>query len=191
MVRSVLFRSFPTAELNESSRPQVGACASTSSSWASCRHSTCTSSFTPLPYAVSPLPSGSFLPTPYGTVPHPRLSAHRPFRPSDLLRPPNSCSTFSPSSTSLNPLRRRLWDVADDAFFAKQHQCCPALMAIEMPLLSPGLWTLIWFIVSFILFIGFILAALATWKQSPHAMYCQAQTFLPCVLLFVSRRRRR
>jgi hypothetical protein len=82
----------------------------------------------------------------------------------------------------LLPPQNSLWDVADDAFFAKQNPCCPALMWNQTRILGPGLWTLIWFLISFILFIGFILAALATWKQSPHAMYCQAQTFLPCVL---------
>ncbi|GAA5990829.1 hypothetical protein JCM11641_000842 [Rhodosporidiobolus odoratus] len=79
-----------------------------------------------------------------------------------------------------------LWDVADDAFFAKQNPCCPSLYFQAMPALSPGLWTMIWFAVSFLLFIGFILAALATWKQDPHAMYCQAQTFLPYVFFFTS-----
>ncbi|GAA6023407.1 hypothetical protein JCM11491_006461 [Sporobolomyces phaffii] len=72
-----------------------------------------------------------------------------------------------------------LWDAADDAFFAKQYPCCPALFSQRMPKLNPGIWTLIWFLVSFILFIGFVLAGLAAWKQSPHAMRCQADTFLP------------
>ncbi|BGP19655.1 hypothetical protein JCM10213v2_007751 [Rhodosporidiobolus nylandii] len=66
-----------------------------------------------------------------------------------------------------------LWDVADDAFFAKQHPCCPSLFFQAMPSLGPGLWTMIWFFISFLFFVGFVLAALATWKQSPHAMYCQ------------------
>lgn len=74
-----------------------------------------------------------------------------------------------------------LWDVADDAFFAKQNPSCPYLHWEGQPALSPALWTIIWVLVSFLLFVGFVLAALATWKQSPHAMYCQAQTFLPCV----------
>ncbi|GAA5895389.1 hypothetical protein JCM6882_006238 [Rhodosporidiobolus microsporus] len=72
-----------------------------------------------------------------------------------------------------------LWDVADDAFFAKQNPCCPSLFFQAMPSLGPGIWTMIWFFLSFIFFIGFILAGLAAWKQDPHAMYCQAQTFLP------------
>ncbi|GAA6042441.1 hypothetical protein JCM8097_008454 [Rhodosporidiobolus ruineniae] len=72
-----------------------------------------------------------------------------------------------------------LWDVADDAFFAKQNPCCPALMHVAMPALSPGIWTIIWFLLSFLFFVGFILAGLAAWKQSPHAVYCQAQTWLP------------
>ncbi|GAA6023776.1 hypothetical protein JCM10207_001190 [Rhodosporidiobolus poonsookiae] len=72
-----------------------------------------------------------------------------------------------------------LWDVADDAFFAKPNPSCPAQMFQALPSLSPGIWTIIWSVVSFVCFVGFILAALATWKQSPHAMYCQAQTFLP------------
>ncbi|TNY22642.1 peptidase M50B-like-domain-containing protein [Rhodotorula diobovata] len=72
-----------------------------------------------------------------------------------------------------------LWDVADDAFFAKQNPSCPYLHWEGQPALSPALWTIIWVLVSFLLFVGFVLAALATWKQSPHAMYCQAQTFLP------------
>lgn len=70
---------------------------------------------------------------------------------------------------------RRLWDVADDAFFAKQNPCCPALHFETVPKLSPAVWTLIYVLASFLLFIGFILAALATWKQSPHAMYCQVR----------------
>ncbi|KPV72659.1 uncharacterized protein RHOBADRAFT_46703 [Rhodotorula graminis WP1] len=72
-----------------------------------------------------------------------------------------------------------LWDVADDAFFAKQNPSCPYLHWESQPALSPAVWTLIWLAASFLLFVGFVLAALATWKQSPHAMYCQAQTFLP------------
>ncbi|GAA5900287.1 hypothetical protein JCM8208_005316 [Rhodotorula glutinis] len=72
-----------------------------------------------------------------------------------------------------------LWDVADDAFFAKQNPSCPYLHWESQPALSPAVWTLIWLVASFLLFVGFVLAALATWKQSPHAMYCQAQTFLP------------
>ncbi|CDR35517.1 RHTO0S01e01090g1_1 [Rhodotorula toruloides] len=72
-----------------------------------------------------------------------------------------------------------LWDVADDAFFAKQNPCCPSLHFEAFPRLSPGIWSIIYITLSFLLFVGFILAALATWKQSPHAMYCQAQTFLP------------
>ncbi|TKA50960.1 hypothetical protein B0A53_05741 [Rhodotorula sp. CCFEE 5036] len=72
-----------------------------------------------------------------------------------------------------------LWDVADDAFFAKQNPCCPALHFEAMPRLSPAGWTILYVAVSLLVFVGFILAALATWKQSPHAMYCQAQSFLP------------
>ncbi|GAA5879876.1 hypothetical protein JCM16303_004381 [Sporobolomyces ruberrimus] len=72
-----------------------------------------------------------------------------------------------------------LWDAADDAFFAKQYPCCPALFYQRFPSLNPGLWTLIWFLISFLFFIGFVLAGLATWKQSDHAMRCQADTFLP------------
>ncbi|GAA5900790.1 uncharacterized protein JCM6883_004655 [Sporobolomyces salmoneus] len=72
-----------------------------------------------------------------------------------------------------------LWDAADDAFFAKQYPCCPALFFNALPALNPGLWTLIWFLVSFLFFVGFVLAGLAAWKQSPHAMRCQADTFLP------------
>ncbi|GAA6059203.1 hypothetical protein JCM10212_006596, partial [Sporobolomyces blumeae] len=72
-----------------------------------------------------------------------------------------------------------LWDSADDAFFAKQYPCCPTLFYEQLPMLGPGLWTLIWFLVSFVFFVGFVLAGLATWKQSPHAMKCQADTFLP------------
>ncbi|GAA5868583.1 hypothetical protein JCM3774_005436 [Rhodotorula dairenensis] len=72
-----------------------------------------------------------------------------------------------------------LWDVADDAFFAKQNPCCPALHFESLPRLSPAAWTGIYVAASFLLFVGFILAALATWKESQHAMYCQAQTFLP------------
>ncbi|GAA6049262.1 hypothetical protein NBRC10513_005745 [Rhodotorula toruloides] len=72
-----------------------------------------------------------------------------------------------------------LWDVADDAFFAKQNPCCPSLHFEAFPRLSPGIWSMIYITLSFLLFVGFILAALATWKESPHAMYCQAQTFLP------------
>ncbi|KAJ8292094.1 60S ribosomal protein L18-B [Rhodotorula toruloides] len=66
-----------------------------------------------------------------------------------------------------------LWDVADDAFFAKQNPCCPSLHFEAFPRLSPGIWSIIYITLSFLLFVGFILAALATWKQSPHAMYCQ------------------
>ncbi|GAA5995251.1 M50 family metallopeptidase [Rhodotorula paludigena] len=72
-----------------------------------------------------------------------------------------------------------LWDVADDAFFAKQNPSCPYLHWESMPALTPAIWTIIYVVLSFLFFIGFILAALAAWKQSPHAMYCQAQTFLP------------
>ncbi|BGP27292.1 hypothetical protein JCM10295v2_006256 [Rhodotorula toruloides] len=72
-----------------------------------------------------------------------------------------------------------LWDVADDAFFAKQNPCCPSLHFEAFPRLSPGIWSMIYITLSLLLFVGFILAALATWKQSTHAMYCQAQTFLP------------
>ncbi|GAA5826756.1 hypothetical protein JCM11251_002883 [Rhodosporidiobolus azoricus] len=72
-----------------------------------------------------------------------------------------------------------LWDVADDAFFAKQNPCCPSLFFKAMPALGPGIWTMIWLLLSFLFFVGFILAGLAAWKQDPHAMYCQAQTFLP------------
>ncbi|GAA5848981.1 hypothetical protein JCM9279_004683 [Rhodotorula babjevae] len=72
-----------------------------------------------------------------------------------------------------------LWDVADDAFFAKQNPSCPYLHWESQPALSPAVWTLIWLVASFLFFVGFVLAALTTWKQSPHAMYCQAQTFLP------------
>jgi hypothetical protein len=42
-----------------------------------------------------------------------------------------------------------------------------------MPRLSPAGWTILYVAVSLLVFVGFILAALATWKQSPHAMYCQ------------------
>ncbi|KAK4057490.1 hypothetical protein OIO90_001559 [Microbotryomycetes sp. JL221] len=72
-----------------------------------------------------------------------------------------------------------LWDVLDDAVFAKRNPCCPAQHTLAYPLLSPGMYTIIWFLISFTLFVGFVLAALATWKQSPHAMYCQARAFLP------------
>lgn len=66
-----------------------------------------------------------------------------------------------------------LWDVADDAFFAKQNPCCPALHFEAMPRMSPAGWTILYVVVSLLVFVGFILAALAAWKQSPHAMYCQ------------------
>ncbi|KWU44589.1 hypothetical protein RHOSPDRAFT_12789, partial [Rhodotorula sp. JG-1b] len=59
-----------------------------------------------------------------------------------------------------------LWDVADDAFFAKQNPCCPALHFEAMPRLSPAGWTILYVVVSLLIFVGFILAALATWKQS-------------------------
>ncbi|BGP51228.1 hypothetical protein JCM10450v2_007157 [Rhodotorula kratochvilovae] len=72
-----------------------------------------------------------------------------------------------------------LWDVADDAFFAKEHPSCPYHHWEVLPSLSPAAWTMIYILLSFLFFVGFILAALAAWKESPHAMYCQAQTFLP------------
>ncbi|KAK4052718.1 hypothetical protein OIV83_002005 [Microbotryomycetes sp. JL201] len=66
-----------------------------------------------------------------------------------------------------------LWDVLDDAIFAKRNPCCPAQHTLAFPILSPGsksLFTILWFLISFVFFVGFVLAALATWKQSPHAM---------------------
>jgi len=95
-------------------------------------------------------------------------------------RPPHSALAVS-LLTQSPATARRLWDVADDAFFAKQNPSCPYLHWESQPALSPAIWTLIWLVTSFLLFVGFVLAAFATWKQSPHAMYCQAQTFLPCV----------
>ncbi|CEQ39400.1 SPOSA6832_00916, partial [Sporobolomyces salmonicolor] len=76
-------------------------------------------------------------------------------------------------------LRFYILFIGDDAFFAKQYPCCPTLFFQQYPFLNPGLWTLIWFLLSFIFFVGFILAALACFKQSPHALYCQAQGWLP------------
>ncbi|GAA6049186.1 hypothetical protein JCM3770_003299 [Rhodotorula araucariae] len=72
-----------------------------------------------------------------------------------------------------------LWDVADDAFFAKEHPSCPYQHWEALPSLSPAAWTMIYVVLSSLFFVGFILAALAAWKESPHTMYCQAQTFLP------------
>jgi hypothetical protein len=66
----------------------------------------------------------------------------------------------------------------DDAFFAKQYPCCPALFFQQIPALNPGIWTLIWFVLSFVFFVGFVLAGLATWKQNPNEMRCQADGFL-------------
>lgn len=74
---------------------------------------------------------------------------------------------------TLGATLRSLWDVADDAFFAKQNPCCPALHFEVFPRLSPALWTIIYVVASFLLFVGFILSALATWKETPHAMYCE------------------
>lgn len=85
-----------------------------------------------------------------------------------MLPPSNG---FLTRSITLNSL----WDVADDAFFAKQNPCCPALHFEAMPRLSPAAWTSIYIVASLVLFAGFILAALATWKQSSFAMYCQVR----------------
>ncbi|ORY88232.1 peptidase M50B-like-domain-containing protein [Leucosporidium creatinivorum] len=63
-----------------------------------------------------------------------------------------------------------LWDVIDDAIFAKENPCCPAQFTLVMPAISPGIFTLVWFFISFIFFIGFVLAGLATWKESHHVL---------------------
>lgn len=74
-----------------------------------------------------------------------------------------------------------LWDVGDDYIFQKDHPCCPVLYhrALLPTVVDPMIFTVAWIVLSVIFFICFVLAGLATWKESPHAMYCQAQSFLP------------
>ncbi|GAA5839733.1 hypothetical protein JCM11251_002576 [Rhodosporidiobolus azoricus] len=40
-----------------------------------------------------------------------------------------------------------------------------------------AVWFGIWLLLSFLVLVGLILGALAYWRESPHAMYCQAQSF--------------
>lgn len=58
----------------------------------------------------------------------------------------------------------------DDALFAKENACCATLHFLVLEVWSPALWTLFYLAVSFVIFVGFILAGLATWKEGPHAM---------------------
>ncbi|KAM0753661.1 hypothetical protein T439DRAFT_160328 [Meredithblackwellia eburnea MCA 4105] len=73
-----------------------------------------------------------------------------------------------------------LWDVMDELLFTKQNPSCPSQHAVGFAMEgSEFIFTLAYFGVSFIFFVLFVLAALATWKETHHAMYCQALTFLP------------
>ncbi|KAK4701914.1 hypothetical protein P7C70_g4308, partial [Phenoliferia sp. Uapishka_3] len=59
----------------------------------------------------------------------------------------------------------------------------PVLKVTIDPTIGGGtfivIWFCIWLAASFIILIAFVLAALATWRETPHGMYCQSQTFLP------------
>ncbi|KAH8918551.1 hypothetical protein BT69DRAFT_1247414 [Atractiella rhizophila] len=72
-----------------------------------------------------------------------------------------------------------VWDVMDDFVFRKVNPCCVVQFATRIPRLNPGIWGAIWLIVSIIFFVSWVLIALVTWRQTPHGMYCQSQSFLP------------
>lgn len=72
-----------------------------------------------------------------------------------------------------------IYDVMDDFVFRKVNSCCPVQHATRIPRINPGIWALIYFTLAWIFFIAFLLIALAVWKETPHAMFCQGQTFLP------------
>ncbi|GAA6012382.1 hypothetical protein JCM10207_007068 [Rhodosporidiobolus poonsookiae] len=90
-----------------------------------------------------------------------------------------------------------LWDTMDDFFHRKQNECCvvvheantgiPAMGESSLPLSSrtkPDLlflavWLGVWFFLSMAMLVGFILGALAYWRETEHGMYCQGQSFAP------------
>ncbi|GAA5860766.1 hypothetical protein JCM8547_005528 [Rhodosporidiobolus lusitaniae] len=71
-----------------------------------------------------------------------------------------------------------LWDTMDDFFHRKQNECC--VVMLESNTAVPAMaWFAIWFLLSVAVLIGSILGALAYWRETPHAMYCQGQSFAP------------
>ncbi|MBW0550550.1 hypothetical protein O181_090265, partial [Austropuccinia psidii MF-1] len=72
-----------------------------------------------------------------------------------------------------------LYDVMDDFVFRKLNPCCPVLFEERWPLIRAGVWAMLWTFVSAINFVAWILLSLAVWRQTPRAMFCQSQQFLP------------
>jgi len=80
------------------------------------------------------------------------------------------------------------WDIMDDLVFRKVNPCCPkaieyrfTIAGVDPPMSAVPAAPVAagWAALSVILFVGFILLALAVFRYTPHGEYCQAQTFLP------------
>ncbi|GAA5911668.1 hypothetical protein JCM6882_006935 [Rhodosporidiobolus microsporus] len=69
-----------------------------------------------------------------------------------------------------------LWDTIDDFFLRKQNECCVVMQESNTGV-PAMVWFGVWFVLSFVVLVGFILGALAYWREMPHAMYCQGQSF--------------
>jgi len=72
-----------------------------------------------------------------------------------------------------------IYDVMDDFVFRKMNPSCPILFQTQFPLISAGQWALIWTLYSGISFAAWIILAIVVWRQTPRAMFCQSQQFLP------------
>ncbi|ORY79752.1 peptidase M50B-like-domain-containing protein [Leucosporidium creatinivorum] len=72
-----------------------------------------------------------------------------------------------------------LWDTMDDFLHRKENACCVIVMETNIPRSTARRWFAIWLLVSLLVVVGCILAALANWRSTPHAMYCRGQSFLP------------
>ncbi|GAA5920210.1 hypothetical protein JCM1841_006652 [Sporobolomyces salmonicolor] len=92
-----------------------------------------------------------------------------------------------------------VWDTIDDFFHRKQHECCVVMIESHtaVPAQSQYIhagycsgkvtertprstaWFASWLLATIVVVVGCIIAALAFWRQTPHGMYCQGQSFAP------------
>ncbi|KAL8276547.1 hypothetical protein RQP46_011037 [Phenoliferia psychrophenolica] len=71
-----------------------------------------------------------------------------------------------------------LCDTMDDYLHRKQNACCVIVIHSHTGQAPTVIFTG-WLVASFVVLIAFVIAALATWRETPHGMYCQSQLFLP------------
>ncbi|GAA5971641.1 hypothetical protein JCM11641_000668 [Rhodosporidiobolus odoratus] len=71
-----------------------------------------------------------------------------------------------------------LWDTMEDFFHRKPNECCVVMLESHTAVPATA-WFITWFLTSLVVVIGCILAALAYWRNTEHAIYCQGQSWAP------------